>query len=102
MHKDDVESKMLIENRIFQNHSETGFRKLALEIFRYQYENNKVYNDYVKVLGVDVGHISNLSDIPYLPISFFKSHKVICGDDEKYELVFRSSATTSDVPSKHF
>ncbi len=86
---------------IYQNLSETEFEEVAIEIFGFQYNTNKVYKDYINTLEVDVSSVAKLSDIPFLPISFFKTHPVICGNIEKYEQVFRSSATTSDTPSKH-
>ena len=90
------------ENKIFEVLSDIEFGNLALQLFRFQYENNKVYADYVNVLGVDVSGISKLEAIPFLPISFFKSHRVICGNTEKFEEEFHSSTTTTGIPSRHF
>lgn len=109
MNKAQDRNDNLIENQVFsrrdpfgQTHSETGFHKLAMEIFKFQYKNNSIYNQYISELGVKIDAILKLSDIPFLPISFFKSHKIICGQPEQYNLVFHSSATTSDIPSTHF
>ena len=82
------------EDRIFHQFSDVEFKDMALQLFRFQYENNKVYADYVNALGVSVSTITKLTDIPFLPISFFKSHPVICGNTEKYEQIFQSSTTT--------
>ncbi len=101
MEKDLVNIEKFIEGAIFQKPTEPEFEKLALEIFRYQFQNNKVYQEYVKALGIDISKIKALSAIPFLPISFFKSHKVICGEVKKNKTIFQSSSTTSDIPSKH-
>ncbi len=90
-----------IEKKIFSTESETDFTALALEIFHFQYNNNKVYHKFVKGLGVDTAAIKNCREIPFLPIAFFKTHKVVCGNFEP-AAVFQSSGTTGMVTSKHF
>lgn len=91
-----------IEDKIFRNLADIEFESLALQLFRFQYENNKVYRDYVSALGIDISGISKVMQIPFLPIAFFKSHRVICGDAEKFERIFLSSTTTSGTPSRHY
>ncbi len=86
---------------IFSITNETQFNKLALEIFEFQYHNNKVYNAWAKALKINVSTIHHYSQIPFLPIEFFKNHYVICGEKTEEEIVFTSSATTSATPSKH-
>lgn len=73
----------------------------VLEVFRFQYANNKVYKDWCDCLKIDIDTIDSITQIPFLPISFFKTHKVVCGEFEP-ELVFESSGTTQTVNSKHF
>ncbi len=80
--------------------SEADFEALSLEIFRYQFENNRVYNNYVKALGVNPSGIHTITQIPFLPIRFFKSHPVQTGDFTP-ETVFESSGTTGTVNSRH-
>ena len=80
--------------------SEADFEALSLEIFRYQFENNRVYNNYVKALGVNPSGINTITQIPFLPIRFFKSHPVQTGDFIP-ETVFESSGTTGTVNSRH-
>ncbi len=87
-------------NKIF-NVSKQGFDKLALDIFNYQYNNNKIYNDYVNHLKINVKNIGSINKIPFLPIIFFKTHKVITGN-KKNEKVFTSSGTTGSIPSYHY
>ena len=102
MNIDNTERQRFIEKQIFNIHSNAEFEALALEIFRYQFENNKVYNTYIKALGKDVSRVSKLTEIPFLPIRFFKSHKVVCGDGGSFDAVFKSSTTTGSIPSQHF
>ena len=77
--------------------SSTNFNVEALKIFNYQYNNNKVYNKYCNLLKIT--NVSKVQEIPFLPIQFFKSHKVICGTN--YTHVFKSSGTKG-IRSKHY
>ncbi len=45
--------------------------------------------------------INNLKAIPFLPISFFKTHEIKSGVFEP-EIIFESSGTTGENTSKHF
>ncbi len=90
-----------IEKKFFTTESETDFTTLALEIFHFQYKNNKVYHKFVRELGVDTATIKNYREIPFLPIEFFKTHKVVSGNFDP-EAVFQSSGTTGMTTSHHF
>lgn len=91
----------LLHNKIFNINSETGFTALALEIFRFQYTQNAVYKQWVDLLAVDVKTVSTIEQIPFLPIEFFKNTEVISGEKKKDAIIFSSSTTTSQTPSKH-
>ena len=80
--------------------SDHDFQPLALEIFRFQYERNAVYRSFVDALHIAPAAVKTLSGIPFLPISFFKTHKVVTGDFES-EITFRSSGTTQSGNSEH-
>jgi hypothetical protein len=73
-----------------------NFLVLALKIFDFQYQNNPLYHQF------SAGKVTpqNLTDIPFLPISFFKSHEVLTGN-RPVERVFTSSGTTGMAISKH-
>ncbi|HVX27294.1 MAG TPA: hypothetical protein VHB70_13175 [Parafilimonas sp.] len=86
-------------NKIFQK--DISFNDVALNIFLYQYNNNKVYRQWCDILKVEPAKINSPEAIPFLPISFFKTHQVIC-EDEKFETVFESSGTTQTSKSKHY
>jgi hypothetical protein len=85
---------------IFTISSQKQFEKIALKVFRYQYENNLVYHEFCDFLNTDVPKVKSLQQIPFLPIQFFKSHKVVSNTDEIQE-TFTSSGTTGMITSKH-
>jgi len=78
-----------------------NFEDLALEIFRFQLENNIIYKQFVKNLGVNISNIKKLEQIPCLPIEFFKFYS-IRSIQEPYQIVFESSGTTLTSKSKHY
>ena len=78
-----------------------SFDSLALDIFRFQYENNPVYKDYVNALNVNIAKVDRIDQIPFLPIQFFKTHAIKTSDFEP-AIVFESSGTTGSTNSKHF
>lgn len=77
------------------------FDALALSVFRYQAEYNPVYQSYIRNLGVNVADITALTEIPFLPIQFFKNHRVATGHNSDAPVVFRSSGTTGQITSSH-
>jgi len=95
----EISGERIIKEVIKQDFA--AFDEYALEIFRYQYRNNPVYRRFCEILGRLPGSISQLNDIPFLPIRFFKSH-TIASKEFIPELVFESSGTTGSVNSRHF
>lgn len=85
---------------IFSIKSASEFERLTIETFRYQARENKIYSDFVEMLGIDKNAVSTINDIPFLPIELFKSHSIICGNDIP-EIIFSSSGTTGMSQSKH-
>lgn len=73
---------------------------MALKVFRYQHENNKVYRDFCDFLKVNSQEVKSLQQIPFLPIQFFKSHEVVSNTNWP-EQIFTSSGTTGMVNSRH-
>jgi phenylacetate-coenzyme A ligase PaaK-like adenylate-forming protein len=76
------------------------FKKAALELFLYQYAGNQVYRRFVDTLGVLPGSVREINDIPFLPIRFFKTHRVITGNDPA-KITFISSGTSGTGDSTH-
>lgn len=89
------------KHRIFNLQSSNDFNESALSLFRYQYKNNIVYKSFVDALGVNESKVNHLEQIPFLPVSFFKTHKIVTGDFAE-ELIFESSGTTGVETSKHY
>ncbi len=85
--------------------SARNFEELALEVFEFQAVNNQVYADYLRFLGVDFTRVDRLENIPFLPIEFFKTHRIITRyydlPDDRF-LRFRSSGTTGMTRSTHY
>lgn len=74
---------------------------MALKIFLLQYDNNSLYKQYVDALGIVPEEINAIEKIPFLPISFFKTHQVKTTSFEP-EIIFESSGTTGKTTSRHF
>ncbi len=89
-----------IENSIYNINTTDEFNAIALEIFHYQYKNNVVYKNFVDFLNLEIDSIKNYSQIPFLPIEFYKQHKIVSGNF-KPMVIFTSSGTTGDKTSKH-
>lgn len=78
-----------------------SFNDIAFSVFRYQYEHNEIYRAFANAVNKTPNAVSQINEIPFLPVSFFKTHKVVTGLWEP-ELVFESSRTTSDTPARHY
>jgi phenylacetate-coenzyme A ligase PaaK-like adenylate-forming protein len=78
-----------------------NFDEFALQVFYSQAHANPVYKSYLKSLKINPNQIKSSLDIPFLPISFFKSHKVLV-DGVEVETKFMSSGTTGLVRSTHY
>ena len=72
-----------------------------MELFHWQYLNNVLYQKYVDSLGILPGNVTSIENIPFLPVPFFKTHKVTSTDFEP-EITFESSGTTGSDTSRHF
>lgn len=88
-------------NTIFDIRTERDFLTQALRIFEFQYTNNTVYRSFCNYLNTNPSTVERLDQIPFLPIAFFKSHRIV-SSQEKPEITFTSSGTTGSATSKHF
>lgn len=91
---------MVVPQHIF-NITDLNFVDETLKVFEYQYLNNPIYNHFCKLLNITPKNVSCLDDIPFLPISFFKTHEVKT-TNFKEEIIFTSSGTTGSTTSQHF
>jgi len=84
---------------IFSIQSDAEFESWALKAFDFQQIHCAVYREFCQMLNRTKAN--SIHEIPFLPISFFKSHKV-CHDELSIEKIFKSSGTTGMDRSQHF
>jgi len=87
-------------NNLFELGS-TSFNEVALQLLQFQYNSNPVYRSFCDALHCEPLNISAIESVPYLPIGFFKTHKVVSTSFEP-EQVFESSGTSQTIQSKHY
>lgn len=92
---------MISQEDIFSISSKKEFEKITLKVFRYQYENNKVYQAFCNHLKKNPSNVKQISSIPFLPIQFFKLEKIVSNSND-IETIFTSSGTTGMITSKHY
>ncbi len=91
---------MITASDIFTISNQKQFEKIALKVFRFQYDSNDVYREFCQLLNVEKHQVKSLEQIPFLPIQFFKSHAIVSNTHPAQE-TFTSSGTTGMVTSKH-
>jgi Acyl-protein synthetase, LuxE len=97
-----------LKERIFSD--DLDFEKTVLTIFRFQSQYNEVYKSYLQQLKINADDVKSMEQIPFLPIQFFKTKKVITQplnnkpqtSNLKPQTIFQSSGTTSSETSKHY
>lgn len=89
------------KEKLFHITNSEMFVELAVELFRYQSKANPVYKKYIQQLGVKPRQVADIKQIPFLPIEFFKTHKVVSGNMPVTK-TFISSGTTSVQKSRHY
>jgi phenylacetate-coenzyme A ligase PaaK-like adenylate-forming protein len=90
-----------IIEKIFAIKNNCEFEECCLAVFNYQLMHNEVYAAWVAALGINGSNVKNMNEIPFLPISFFKSHKVVAAE-LPFDIEFSSSGTTGNTTSKHY
>ena len=90
-----------MQNNIFNIQTQEEFKQVALNVFKHQFKNNKVYRSFCDLLYIHPSNITKVEEIPFLPIQFFKSRKILSSLEEVQE-TFTSSGTTGSITSKHF
>lgn len=88
-----------IREKIF-NKDNFNFDEVALELFAFQYTYNPVYRQFVDLLKINTSNVQSVSEIPFLPIDFFKTHDVIVSNAH-VQKKFESSGTTGQQRSRH-
>lgn len=102
---------------VFTIRTKNDFERTALQLFQLQSEKNQVYpfgqrtqshgvyKKYVEQIGVNRKKVKSVSQIPFLPIEFFKTHEVITSSRKSVsgnQNLFLSSGTTGTERSKHY
>lgn len=90
--------KSFFVNNIFEQHSFD--ESFAIDLFHHQYEHNEVYNQWCQLLHIQPSTVTQIEQIPFLPISLFKTHQVITGTFSP-QIIFTSSGTTTTINSQH-
>ena len=86
---------------IFNIQTEIEFENKALQVFKFQYEHVAIYRTYCDLLKVNPNTVSKITDIPFLPVTFF-IQKTILAKNYVSEKIFSSSGTTGNETSKHY
>lgn len=90
-----------LRNQIFSIANDASFEACALSVFQYQYKHCEVYQNFVNALNVNPNKVKSSNEIPFLPISFFKTYPIVSGNSAP-EIVFSSSGTTGTTTSQHY
>lgn len=87
-------------NNLFELNG-TSFNEVLQQSFQFQYSNNPVYRSFCEALHIEPRKESTLEGLPFLPISFFKTHRV---ESTEFipEMLFESSGTSQSIQSKHY
>lgn len=88
-------------SNIFNVTNKKDFTKEVLITFQFQVKNNPIYKQFVQLLKINIDDIDRIEKIPFLPIQFFKTHKIV-SNNNKTQQTFYSSGTTGLTLSKHF
>ena len=91
---------MFDSKKILNITSQEEFEKYSIEIFNYQFHNNPIYGKFCKLTGKNIINVKSSYEIPFLPIQFFKTHKIV-SSNQPIQKVFHSSGTTKNTLSKH-
>jgi hypothetical protein len=77
------------------------FESMSIEMFHYQYLENTLYRNFSTYMKVKPDRTKKLKQIPFLPVSFFKTEAVRTGEFIP-EIIFESSGTTAQEPARHY
>jgi len=89
------------KQQVFSINNRQQFTEAALQIFRHQAQNCAVYREFITGLKINPQNVASVRQIPFLPIEFFKTHKII-SMNKRVEITFTSSGTTGMITSSHY
>jgi Acyl-protein synthetase, LuxE len=87
-------------NNLFELNA-ANFSKAAHQTFQFQYNENEIYRSFCQSLHINVNEVPQTKQIPFLPISLFKTHK-ITSTVFNPDAVFESSGTSQAIQSRHY
>lgn len=90
----------MLESAIFQIKNDIQFEALALEVFKFQYNQNRTYRSFCNHLKIKVEQVDTVKKIPFLPIQLFKYHTILA-DGMQAKCSFKSSGTSGQEHSWH-
>jgi phenylacetate-coenzyme A ligase PaaK-like adenylate-forming protein len=97
----EIPKSQILAEKVFSISNDEHFLRIALEVYQFQYHNNLLYRQFSDALRRNPLNVHVLDAIPFLPISFFKTHQVMTTRFDPV-LVFESSGTTGMERSRHF
>ena len=83
---------------IFNIQTPTDFESASLDVFKFQFENNRVYRSFCDLLYIHPSAVKRIEDIPFLPIQFFKSHAVLSNSDAVEKLLTATYSRSTTKP----
>jgi phenylacetate-coenzyme A ligase PaaK-like adenylate-forming protein len=89
------------KQQVFSINGADDFNSIALQIFQHQAKNCTVYKQFISGLNIDISTVRSIEKIPFLPIEFFKSHRVL-STNQPAQVTFTSSGTTGITTSSHY
>ncbi len=96
----EIPKASTLQQTVFTVNNCATFKESALDVFHYQYQHNAIYQRFCNSIGKHPYHVKHITDIPFLPVSLFKTH-AICTTEFEPKLVFESSGTTGAATSRH-
>ena len=78
------------------------FSELALELFSLQFEHNAAYRQICEVRKLTPQVVAHWTQIPVVPTAAFKELELTSLAPDERSVVFHSSGTTEQKPSRHF
>lgn len=91
---------MFTPEDIISIQTKKDFHRVAMKVYRFQYDNNKVYNEFCNLVHKTPNEVRSFDQVPFLPIEFFKSKDILSSSDP-IQTTFTSSGTTGAITSKH-
>jgi len=91
----------MIKQQVFSINTDKQFTETALQIFHRQAADCAVYREFIAGLKINPKDVTSVGQVPFLPIEFFKSHKVV-SSNEPPQSTFTSSGTTGMITSNHY